>query len=311
MRSCACGCCSGVTERTPLEVQNRPGLSAVSYRVATYSDFRASMIAGLTDADRPGLAALGTRDSDDFTIALLDAWAVASDVLTFYNERLAQESYLRTARERISLQELGGLLGYRLRPGVAAQTSLAFALEPPPDVPANVSRDPGSAPPVTPAVVTLERGVRVQSIPGPGEQPQTFETVEEIEARPEWNAMPASTTVTFVPGMGATHAYLRGATLNLKPGDALLLAGEDVDAQPDHWDLRVLTSVEVDSVNERTRVDWDEGLGSAKWHVTPANPPQPFVLRKRINVFGHNEGARALYERAGYATTEQTFRLAL
>src|SRR5256885_6168854 len=105
------------------------------------------MIAALTDADRPRLAGLGTRDSDDFTIALLDAWAVASDVLTFYSERLAQESYLRTARERISLQELGRLIGYRLRPGVAAQTTLAFALEPPPAVPATATPHPRSAPP--------------------------------------------------------------------------------------------------------------------------------------------------------------------
>ena len=30
-----------------------------------------------------------------------------------------------------------------------------------------------------------------------------------------------------------------------------------------------------------------------------------------LNVFGHNEGALALYERAGYATTERTFRIAL
>ena len=306
--TCSCGCCAGVTERTPLEVQNRPGLSAISYRVARYTDFRASMIAALTDARRPRLAALGTRDSDDFTIALLDAWAVASDVLTFYNERLAQESYLRTARERISLQELGRLIGYRLRPGVAAQTSLAFALEPPPDVPPNATRDPGSAPPVTPASVMLEAGLRVQSIPGPGEQPQTFETVEEIEARPEWNAMPASTTVTFVPGMGATHAYLAGAALNLKAGDALLFAGEDVDVQPDHWDLRILTAVVVDSVNERTRVEWDKGLGSAKWHVTPANPPQPFALRKRINVFGHNAPFKGLIDNPR-TTNEWTFAL--
>jgi hypothetical protein len=27
-------------------------------------------------------------------------------------------------------------------------------------------------------------------------------------------------------------------------------------------------------------------------------------------VFGHNVGARTLYERAGYATTERTYRLA-
>ena len=30
-----------------------------------------------------------------------------------------------------------------------------------------------------------------------------------------------------------------------------------------------------------------------------------------LNVFGHNHGARALYENAGYAVTEQTFRVAL
>ena len=50
----------------------------------------------------------------------------------------------------------------------------------------------------------------MQSIPGPGEQPQTFETVEEVEARPEWNAIAASTTVPFVPAFGDRHAYLAG-----------------------------------------------------------------------------------------------------
>jgi hypothetical protein len=290
----SCGCCSGVTQRTPLDVQNRPGLSAIAYRVGVHSDFLTSMIAGLTDAKRPRLAELGTRDRDDFSIALLDSWAIAADVLAFYNERLAQESYLRTARTRISLQELGRLIGYRLRPGVAAETYVAFALEPPPDVPATATKDPGSAPPVTPATVTLGPGLRVQSIPGPGEQPQTFETIEEVEARPEWNAMPASTTVSFTPAMGDTHAYLKGAALNLKPGDALLFAGEDIDVVPDHWDLRVLSTVEADAANERTLVTWDEGLGSSKWYVTPANPPRPFALRKRLDVFGHNAPLKSL-----------------
>ena len=73
-----CGCCSGVAQHTPLEVENRPGLSAIAYRVGVHGDFLASMIAALTDDDRPRLADLGTRDRDDFSIALLDAWAVAS-----------------------------------------------------------------------------------------------------------------------------------------------------------------------------------------------------------------------------------------
>ena len=284
--TCSCGCCAGVAGRTPLAVQNRPGLSAIAYRAGTHADFLASMIAGLTDADRPGLAALGTRDRDDFSIALLDAWAVAADVLAFYTERLAQESYLRTARERISLQELGRLIGYRLRPGVAAETCLAFALEHPPAVPAAASADPGSAPPVTPTVVTLEPRLRVQSIPGPGEQPQTFETVEAVEARPEWNALPASQTLAIVPAFGDRHAYLQGAALNLKAGDPLLLAGADVLGE--RWDLRTLTAVTADAANGRTRVEWAQGLGSVSPHIDPAAVPQPYVFRKRIGVFGAN-----------------------
>ena len=116
-------------------------------------------------------------------------------MLTFYTERLANESYLRTATERISLQELGKLIGYRLDPGVAAETSLAFSLERPPAPPPLDPPDPGVVPPAGARRASSSRsGLRVQSIPGPGEQPQTFETVEEIEARPEWNALPVART---------------------------------------------------------------------------------------------------------------------
>lgn len=288
-----CGCCSGVTLRTPLEVTNRPGLSAIGYRVGRHGDFLASMISGLTATDRPGLRRLGTREGDDFSIALLDAWAVAADVLAFYNERLAQESYLRTASERSSLQELGRLIGYRLRPGVAAETYLAFALEPPPDVPVAATRDPGSTPPVTPAVVALERGLRVQSIPGPGEQPQTFETIEEIQARPEWNAISASTTLSS-PGLGTTSAYLEGAALNLKPGDAFLVTTPD--APTTQWDLRILTGVDPDPGHDRTRVSWSDSgaLTSLASYLSAAEPPTVYVLRKRLSVFGHNAPLESL-----------------
>ena len=96
-----CKCCARKTDRTPGLVENRPGLAAIEYRVGTHPDFLASMIGDLNDPQRPTLGRLSTRDSDDFTMALLDAWAVTGDVLTFYNERLANESYLRTARERL------------------------------------------------------------------------------------------------------------------------------------------------------------------------------------------------------------------
>ena len=284
MSGATCGCCSGVAQHTPVAVENRPGLSAVAYRVGVHGDFLDSMLAALTSVDRPRLGELGTRDRDDFTIALLDAWAVSADVLAFYNERLAQESYLRTARQRISLQELGRLIGYRLRPGVAAETYLAFALEPPPATPAAASKDPGAAPPVTPEVVTLEPGLRVQSIPGPGEQSQTFETVEEVEARPEWNAMPALLTQPD-PALETSDAHLEGVGLNLKKGDLFLVA--DASAPAGTFGVVALTEVEDEPEHGRTRVAWSGTL-------TPPATPEPYVLRKRLSVFGHNEPQQVL-----------------
>ena len=65
--------------------------------------------------DRPDLSpapgADGARHAR-LPIALLDAWATVGDVLTFYQERIANEGYLRTATERRSVLELARLVGY-------------------------------------------------------------------------------------------------------------------------------------------------------------------------------------------------------
>ena len=119
-----CGCCEGIAAGTPLDVGNRMGLSAIAYRIGDYAQFKGSLLAGLSSSAYPALAGLRTRDADDYTLGLLDAVSCAADVLTFYQERIANESYLRTASERVSLQEMAKLIGYRLRPGVAAETWL-------------------------------------------------------------------------------------------------------------------------------------------------------------------------------------------
>ena len=112
------------------------------------------------------LRGLTTRDPADPAIALLDGWATVGDVLTFYQERIANEGYLRTATERRSVLELARLVGYALRPGVAATVYLAYTLD-----------DNQTEP------VTIPAGARSQSIPGPGELPQSFETSEDLTAR--------------------------------------------------------------------------------------------------------------------------------
>ncbi len=268
-----CGCCEGLSVQIPVEQINRSGKDTITYRVGTHAQFKQSLLARLSSVDFPALQDLKTRDDDDFSIALLDAWATLADVLTFYQERIANESYLRTATERVSILELARLIGYKLNPGVAASTYLAFTLEDAPGA-------PGQA--------TIDIGTKVQSIPGPGEKPQTFETVEKIEAKAEWNALTPKMTKPQKLVQGSQKVYLKGVTTNLKTGDGLLFIGKERENNPgnENWDFRRIDTVEVNREAGYTLVTWQKGLGSD--YTQSAAEPQVYVMRQRAALFGHN-----------------------
>lgn len=232
-----CGCCAGTEALTPKDTANRPGLSALSYRVGTHATFLESMLARLTDLKFPELSTLSTREGNDPGIALLDAWATVADVLTFYQERIANEGFLRTATERRSILELSRLVGHQLRPGVAASAYLAFELE----------KD---------AIVEIPEGARVQSLPGPGELPQAFETSEPLKARARWNVIrPRLTEPQQIDSIDVakkiSYLYLAGTATNLKPNSPLLLVFSDAK---DQQVMRRVQKVEIDTENKRTKV---------------------------------------------------------
>lgn len=289
----SCDCCAGVERDTPLAVHNRPGLGAIAYRIGSYTQFRTSLHAGLSSAELPALERLRTRDDDDFTIGLLDAVACAADVLTFYQERIANESYLRTARERLSLEEMGRLIGYRLRPGVAAETWLAFTLETPPTPPPGTKPEPGMFVSGVPSAVTLDAGLAVRSVPGPDEKPQVFETVEAVSARSAWNAMQPWMNDVARPVRGDRSTYLQGVNTSLRPGDALVFLGQEylANLNNNNWDFRVLDRVVADPAQDRTFVSWKRPLGSLAPPKDPAAQALAFALRQRASVYGHNAPA--------------------
>jgi Baseplate J-like protein len=286
----SCLCCDGVAAATPLAIENRGGLSAISYRIGGYADFRESLHAALSSSDFRKLGELRTRDEDDFTIGLIDAFACVADVLTFYQERIANESYLGTALERVSLAEMGRLIGYRLRPGVAAETLLAFTFETPPTPPPSAKPEPGMFVTGVPEQVTVAAGLAVRSVPAPDETPQVFETVEAFTARPTWNALQPWMREVGRPVRGATSTFLGGVATGLRPGDALLIVGDEFLANRDsnQWDFRIIDSVTIDPANDRTRVSWRRPLGSIDPPMNPSASPQVFALRRRAAVFGHN-----------------------
>jgi len=263
-----CGCCTGVEAITPEPEANRPGLPALIYRAGTHESFMETMLARLTTlyidvaaTDGKGKALrirpldkLTTREPDDPSIALLDAWATVADVLTFYQERIANEGYLRTATERRSILELARLIGYRLRPAVSASVYLAFTV---------ADGFQGEIP----------VGTRAQSIPGTGEKPQFFETYDKLPARDVWNNLkprltrPQVITLASDPGTDAATRdtiYFQGIATNLNPGDALLFVlGEGKGQQA----LRKVQSVDIQANQKRTAVTLEE----APLRVTTSN----------------------------------------
>jgi predicted phage baseplate assembly protein len=235
-----CDCCEGPDVLTPLSTANRPGLSQLRYRVGTHATFFETMQARLSSAGHPELVALKTREKRDPSIALLDAWATVGDVLTFYQERIANESYLRTARERRSVLELARLIGYALRPGVAASVYLAYSLE----------KDAGP--------VEIPRGARANSVPAPGEQMQSFETAEPLTAHVEWNEIkPRLTQPQTADAIENNGLYLKGTSTNLNANDPLLI---NVGTG-----LVRIESVDLDNDKGRTRV--------MLRHLTTTPPP--------------------------------------
>lgn len=241
MTSCDCGCCAGTQVETPVLAANPPGLAAIGYRAGDYPAFLSSMRARLSSPAYPALAAFTVRDTDDPAVALLDGWAVVADVLTFYTERLANEGYLRTATLQQSLRLLGRLVGYRPRPGLAADTYLSF------------TADKDQAGRDTP--VTIPAGTRAQSVPAPGQDAQPFESSDDLVARWSWNdlqvLMRQPVQVTPSGLLKLPEISLAGTDTKLKPGNRLLFA---FGQEPGSQQLYAISQVTVDQAAKVTAV---------------------------------------------------------
>jgi predicted phage baseplate assembly protein len=294
----SCGC-DPLRAPDPV-VDNLPAQPALSWRVAPHGHALARMQEALGER-RPA--------PDDPVHAVLDAWAVVADVVSFYTERIAQEGFLRTATELRSVRLLARAIGYELRPGVAAQAEIAFEVE---DAPG------------APAAADVPAGTPVKSIPGQDELPQTFETAAALDARAAWNAVPAATTRPQSLSLRATSVWARGTALGLREGDAVVLVGAErsgeapVDPDPfppgpfppgpfppdpfpapelhfDDWDLRLVTTVQEDAgghagwtlVGLQERADADVlGVGVA--------PVEAYAFARRAAIFGANAPDPAL-----------------
>ena len=183
------GCCDPPAEApvAPLIPYNAPGLSAITYRIGTFGSFRRAMLDKVTDPhllDLLDIANITTNPfarwhegtHGDYQSLFFELWAYLADILTFYQERIANEAFLPTATQRDSLLRLTQLINYRPSPGSAASALLAFTVE-------------------AGKQLNIPDSFRVSSKALPGKPAAIFETETAITACGEYSAIPLSSVI--------------------------------------------------------------------------------------------------------------------
>jgi len=261
--------------RPPRRPANPPRQSELAFRLATQPGFRDWMLSWLHDdtavfadgAVPNPLLALNAEDPDGFVYALISAWAAVGDNLAFYQERILNEGFLRTATEEYSVRELVATVGYSPRPALSATTHLAFTLL---EARGAVER------------LAIPKGTAVKSIPAPGETAVIFETGEDIEARPAWNALSLSLPrAKLWPQLapGATRARVTGGQVAANSAIVFLDRGPGGPAPA----ARLVAGARPEPPAGTTLVEWSPALD------LPAGAEEPPALQlcgQRARLFG-------------------------
>jgi len=238
----------------------------IDYLAKDYASFRRLML----DRMSAIIPDWQERSPADLGVALVELLAYVGDQLSYYQDAVATEAYLGTAKQRISLRRHARLVDYLLGEGANARAWVVMEVAPASNADGAtlaarqtrlLTRFPGRGPRV--GASELAEAMRYGS--------QVFETLTAVTLRSSLNRLELytwSNRACCLP-IGATTATLAGEQADLEPGMFLMLeevlgarTGDSADADPTHvWVVR-LTRVEtgVDPVELApvTEVEWSE-----------------------------------------------------
>lgn len=238
----------------------------MDYLAKDYASFRRLIL------DRMSVVMPNWREQNpaDAQIALVEMMAYLGDHLSYYQDSVATETYLGTARRRISVRRHARLLDYSVHDGCNARVWVFLEVE------AGGDAENQTLPAGT---MLLTRGTDGAVIVSPSnidkvllEQPIVFETMHDLTLHNAHNKISFYTwsdSECCLP-CGATRAtLLNQPLLSLKVGDILIFeevwsptTGVDADADPNHRHAVRLKEVTVgiDLLNNIrvTEIEWYE-----------------------------------------------------
>ncbi len=269
----------------PSRFDCRPGLicppppaapPVIDYLAKDYASFRRALL----DLAPTLVPDWKERHEADLGIALVELLAYAGDHLSYYQDAVANEAYLETARRRVSVRRHARLVDYRMHDGASARTFVHFAVDAagavPQGTPVLTRIDIPLGDHRPPHAVALSDAVRQLALPAAA---AAFETMHGIQVHPDLNEV-------AIHAWGNDHCCLpRGATTvdlvgdlteYFAEGDFLLFeevrgphTGLIAEGDPGHRQVVRLTSVErtEDPIGDRseeppaplalTRIAWD------------------------------------------------------
>ena len=188
----------------------------INYLAKDYQSFRQLMLDYLTLL----LPQWQERHEADLGIVLVDLLAYVADYLSYYQDAVATESYLGTARRRLSLTRHARLLDYRVSEGCNARVWVQV------QVTGNTVLPIGTPllthnQPAPKRILVNEYKQRIQQVNNPD---QVFETMETISLYVQHNEIYFYTSGSpqFSLKKGTTKATLKGHFYNLQQGDILI-----------------------------------------------------------------------------------------
>jgi hypothetical protein len=178
----------------PVVVNTAGAQPVIDYLTKDYAGFRQGMLNQI-----PLLLPQWTdRSEADFGVVLIELMAYVADILSYYQDRVANEAFLATATQRRSVADLLRLIDYQIDPGLAAAVLVHV------DVTADV------------VVTGPALPYRLKTAGVPGEPDVTFEVTDEFSLQLLNNAIdlsalpaiPAGSTALVVPR--PSHALAEG-----------------------------------------------------------------------------------------------------
>lgn len=251
----------------------------IDYLAKDYSSFRRLMLDRLSTI----MPDWRERNPSDMQVALVEAVAYVADHLSYYQDAVATEAYLGTARQRISMRRHARLLDYFMHDGSNARAWVYF------EVGKGTAADNTELPTGTPL---LTRGLVEASRVDPGdyeeilkaEAPIVFETLHKITLKSAHNAIKLYTwddTECCLP-KGATRAtLLNDPPLALEIGNVIIFeevispsTGLAADADPTHRHAVRLTEVATkDSKGDPLKdLLHDTSIAEIAWGAADALP---------------------------------------